>query len=124
MMIPPTQPFAFSAQPLPDSIAFEPIAQEKCLRGEPTARSQVLYESEDTRLCSGIWESTDGAWRVSYDECELCVLIEGNVILTSADGHKQQFAAPCSFMIPEGFSGTWESAGNVRKFFVIYAPGA
>jgi len=42
------------------------------------------------------------------------------VKLTDADGNVETYRAGDSFLIPSGFSGSWETIEPVRKFFVIY----
>lgn len=45
-------------------------APDRVIAGDPVFTSWTL-EDRDGLYC-GIWESTPGAWRVSYDEWEYC----------------------------------------------------
>ena len=113
----------FPAAPLTDP-AWEDVPADKVISGQPKAAYSMLYTDPSGRFHSGIYECTPGKWRVSYDEDEFCTLLEGRVILTDAAGATREFAAPDSFLIPAGFSGTWEAATPLRKIFVIHEPAA
>lgn len=83
-------------------------------------RYQILHQSTDGAFTCGIYECTQGAWRISYDEDEFCTLIEGHVRLVADNGHTIDIKAPHSFTIPAGFRGIWHAVTPVRKYFVIY----
>lgn len=97
------------------------MAAEKIASGTPQTTFQILHASKDERFTAGIWECTPGKWRTHYlTDDEFCTLIEGHVVLTPESGPAQEFKAPASFIIPQGFKGTWEAVTKVRKYFVIY----
>ncbi len=96
------------------------VSPEKVISGAPKSAYRILYTSRDEKLISGIYECTAGKWRVSYDEDEFCTLLEGKLRMTSETGEIQEFTAPQSFLIPQGYKGFWEPLGQLRKFFVIY----
>ncbi len=99
---------------------WQPVDAEKVVAGTPKTTYKVIYSSASQEFHAGVWQSTPGKWNVSYGEDEFCTLLEGTVILTASGGQAQKYTAPESFVIPSGFNGTWESATNVRKYFVIY----
>lgn len=100
---------------------WQPVAPDRVMSGAPLQAFEVCYTSPSGEFTSGIYQSTAGAWRVAYTEDEFCTLIEGHVRLTDAASNKtDEFHAPASFVIPAGFTGTWESVTDVRKHFVIY----
>lgn len=99
---------------------FEPVDAAKVIEGNPQQAFRVTYTSASGDFCTGIYACTAGKWRVSYTEDEFCTLTKGTVRLTNAAGEAQEFTAPDSFLIPSGFSGTWEAVGDVQKNFVIY----
>lgn len=109
----------FPAEPLSNP-EWSVVAPEKIISGQPRSAYKVLYTSQSEEFTAGIYECTAGKWKVSYAEDEFCTLIEGRLRMTSDKGEVQEFAAPDSFLIPAGFSGTWEPLGQLRKFFVIY----
>ena|SRR6218665_170874 len=96
------------------------IDAAKVVSGTPDHAFDVTYTSQSGEMSAGVYECSAGKWRVSYSEDEFCTLTEGTVRLTDDNGKTEEFRAPESFLIPAGFSGTWEAVTPVRKFFVIY----
>jgi len=82
------------------------------------------YTDGTGRFFGGIWRSSQGAWRVSYTENELCVLTEGRVRITGDDGTSWTFGPGDCFVMPAGFKGLWEVLEPARKFYAIYEPPA
>ena len=95
------------------------IAPEKLVRGAPMTGLRSAYENEATGFYAGVWESQVGAWRVAYDEDELCVILAGRVRLVSDAGDAKEYGAGESFVVPRGFSGVWETLEPVRKIYAI-----
>lgn len=46
-------------------------------------------------------------------------MLSGKLILTAADGESQEFVAGDTFVVPKGFTGTWQMLGNYRELIVI-----
>jgi uncharacterized protein len=90
---------------------------EKIVHGDPVHTSWNM-EDRDGHYC-GIWQSTPGAWRVSYDEWEYCRIVEGHLVITGADGSVLDVRAGDSFMIRPGFEGVWEVRETTVKDYVI-----
>ena len=117
---------------MPKIVSFaEPVEAEhsapdpaKLLAGRPVHTTRNHYADGAQQFFSGIWSSTEGKWRVQYGEHEFCSLLEGHVRLQSDDGSVVEFHAGDSFVIPAGFTGTWETVQAVRKLYVIYVPAA
>lgn len=99
-----------------------PIAASRILSGTPTTTVDNRYSSTDGRFHAGIWTSSVGRWRVHYTEQEYCFLTRGRVRLESDDGSSLEFVAGDAFVIPCGFSGTWETLEDCAKHYVIYEP--
>ena len=99
--------------------AWEKIDAARVVSGTPQSAYQVLHTNAGGNFYAGIYEASAGAWKVSYAEDEFCTLIEGHVRLTNEAGESDDYRAPQSFIIPEGFKGTWECVTPVRKFFAI-----
>jgi uncharacterized protein len=104
----------------PSTGAPEPIAAERRVSGQPLTSVDNRYSSGDGKFHAGLWTSTVGCWRVQYTEHEYCVLTQGRVRLTSDDGASHCFGAGDAFVIPAGFSGTWETIEDCAKHYVIY----
>jgi uncharacterized protein len=96
---------------------------KKLIKGKYLTKTWNHFTGEDGRLYCGIWESTPGKVRVSYDEWEFCHIISGALELQE-DGSKkkQRFKKGDAFIIPAGFKGTWETIRTVRKHYVILLP--
>ena len=95
-------------------------APERIVKGRPQSRSWNLYSSEDGKFFSCIWESDPGEWIVRYTEDEFCHILEGVSIIRSDDGTSMTVRAGDAFVIPAGFSGSWEVVERTRKHYAIY----
>jgi uncharacterized cupin superfamily protein len=103
----------------PDSIVSETErpAPEKVVSGDPVFTTWNLEDRDG--LYAGIWQSTPGAWRVSYDEWEYCHILDGVSILTEDGKPPQTLRAGDSIVIRPGFIGVWEVIETTRKDYVI-----
>ncbi len=97
----------------------EPIAAEKVISGAPMTGTRPALESEKKGFYTGVWEASVGKWRISCTEDELCVILEGHVRLTDADGESREYKKGDAFVIASGFEGTWETIERVRKIYAI-----
>lgn len=98
-------------------------ARDTVLSGAPRTRVSNHYSERGGQFFAGTWESTAGKWRVSYSEHEFCHLLEGRVTLTSEDGREWKFGPGDTWVIPAGFSGTWETVEPVRKRYAMFEAG-
>src|SRR5262245_57557078 len=95
-------------------------APDRLLDGSPE-QHVANHLTDPTGQCfAGRWSSTRGKWRVRYTENELCVMMAGRVVLTSDDGAVSSFGAGDAFVIPAGFSGTWEVVVDCTKIYAIF----
>ncbi|MGB7287907.1 MAG: cupin domain-containing protein [Salaquimonas sp.] len=93
-------------------------ATEKLISGNPVFRTWNTEETKDG-LYAGVWESTPGKWRISYDEWEFCHILEGVSVITDDKGNEHNLAAGDSFILRPGFKGSWEVIETTRKEYVI-----
>jgi uncharacterized cupin superfamily protein len=104
----------------------EPLALDpaRLATGSPDPGQCVhnVYADSGGRFFAGRWSSGVGAWRVSYTEHELCVITEGRIRLTGADGDCQEFGPGDCFVVPAGYQGLWEVLVPAAKFYAIYEP--
>ena len=107
----------------PDTTRSKPAA-EQLLSGAPEHVAHNFFSDATGRFHSGVWESTEGRWRVRYSENEFCHITRGRVRIEDGGGRRWEFATGASFVIPAGFSGTWEVVEPVSKFYVIFEPPA
>ena len=90
---------------------------EKLISGDPIHTTWNIEDRDG--LYSGIWQSTPGKWRISYDEWEYCRILSGISVVTDADGTAHTVTAGDSFLLRPGFTGTWEVIETTRKDYVI-----
>ena len=95
----------------------ETPAPEKLISGTPEFTTWNLEERDG--LYAGIWKSTPGKWRVSYDEWEYFRILSGVSIVTDADGTETRLEAGDAFLLRPGFEGTWEVIETTTKDYVI-----
>ena len=108
----------------PDAATRAPVAADRLVAGQPTQAVGNAYSSQDERFHCGVWEGDVGAWRVHYTEHEFCHLLSGRVRLRDDAGDEVVvLEAGQSFVVPAGFSGTWEVLEAARKLYAIYEPG-
>ena len=89
----------------------------KLVKGDPV-HSTWNVEDRDG-LYAGLWQSTPGAWRVSYAEWEYVHILQGHSILTGSDGSVTDLRAGDSYLIRPGFDGVWEVVDTTLKDYVI-----
>jgi uncharacterized protein len=89
----------------------------KVLSGDPVHTAWNIEERDG--LYCGIWQSTPGKWRISYDEWEFCHILAGVSVISEDNGESRRVAAGDSFILRPGFTGTWEVLETTRKEYVI-----
>ena len=55
-----------------------------------------------------------------YTENELCVMTAGRVVIESDSGERCTFARGDAFVVPAGFSGTWEVLEDCSKIYAVF----
>jgi len=98
----------------PDVTRPDPV---KLVKGDPVHSTWNLEERDG--LYAGLWQSTPGAWRVSYAEWEYVHIHSGRSVLTGDDGSVTTLRAGDSYLIRPGFSGVWEVVETTLKDYVI-----
>jgi uncharacterized protein len=97
----------------------EPAA-DRLLAGQPELAVRNFFTDGSQQFFAGRWSATRGKWRVRYSENELCVMTAGRVIIESSDGERHSFGTGDAFVIPAGFSGTWEVLEDCAKIYAIF----
>jgi uncharacterized protein len=95
-------------------------AADVLLAGTPETRVSNYFTDSSGQFFAGRWSATRGKWRVRYTENELCVMTSGQVILSDENGAVNSFGAGDAFVIPAGFSGTWEVVQDCTKIYAIF----
>lgn len=95
-------------------------APDRLIEGSPEQKVSNAFTDSTGQFFAGRWSSTRGKWRVRYTENELCVMMAGRVVLTGDDGTGYSFGAGDAFVIPAGFSGTWEVVVDCTKIYAVF----
>ena len=99
--------------------ASEPAADRR-IAGTPVMRVSNYFSDSSQQFFAGRWAATRGKWRVRYTENELCVMTAGKVVIESESGQRSSFAAGDAFVVPAGFSGTWEVLEDCSKIYAVF----
>jgi uncharacterized cupin superfamily protein len=98
--------------------------QEILVGGELNMRVSSLFEGKE--LSVSIFESTpaktDHRTRPT-DVDEFVYVLSGKLILTEPNGTAHEFVPGQSFVLPVGYTGTWEMQGNYRELVVLMQKG-
>ena len=75
-------------------------------------------------LSAGVWSADPFVEHIAaYPVDEICVLLEGTLILMPPDGEAQTFRAGDAFSIAKGTECTWDQPEAIRKVYVIRESG-
>lgn len=96
------------------------MAADRLISGKPVTRVSNYFSDSSQQFFAGRWSATRGKWRVRYTENELCVMTAGRVVIESESGARSAFAAGDAFVVPAGFSGTWEVLEDCSKIYAIF----
>ena len=99
--------------------ASEPPA-DRLIAGTPELQLRNYFSDASQQFFAGRWAATRGKWRVRYTENELCVMTAGRVVIESSDGERSSFGTGDAFVIPAGFTGTWEVIEDCAKIYAIF----
>ena len=103
----------------PAALAAQPQLQE----GPALTRTAELA-AFGAGLTAGVWSAEPFVEHIDAYPCdEICVLLEGTLILRTPDGEAQTFRAGNAFSIAHGTECTWDQPEAVRKVYVIREPG-
>jgi uncharacterized cupin superfamily protein len=97
----------------------EPAA-DRVIAGKPVTRVSNYFTDSSQQFFAGRWSAGRGKWRVRYTENELCVMTAGRVVIESDSGERNTFVSGDAFVVPAGFSGTWEVLEACSKIYGIF----
>jgi uncharacterized cupin superfamily protein len=95
-------------------------AADRLLSGNPQQTIANYFTDPSNQFFVGKWTSTPGKWRVRYTEHEFCLITYGQALIRGDDGTVHSFGAGDAFVVPAGFSGTWEVVSDCTKIYVIF----
>lgn len=93
---------------------------ERLIAGNPELQVRNFFTDTTQQFFAGRWSATRGKWRVRYSENELCVMTAGRVVIISDGGERTSFGPGDAFVVPAGFSGTWEVVEDCAKIYAIF----
>ena len=73
-------------------------------------------EKKEMEGC-GIWEKEVSEFPWEYDSQEICLVIEGEVEVTTENGSKVSFGAGDYVVFPKGLKCTWKIIKPVKKYY-------
>ncbi|MGJ8626265.1 MAG: cupin domain-containing protein [Sulfitobacter sp.] len=92
-------------------------AADRLISGNPEFTTWNIEDADG--LYCGIWQSTSGKWRISYDEWEYFHILSGTSVITQDGAAPVTLAAGDSYILRPGFTGTWEVLETTTKDYVI-----
>jgi uncharacterized cupin superfamily protein len=105
-------------------IGLEPVAWDDPTR---SAKWSFLYRGDE--LSVSVFQSSPAGEDKSvisskarvknYPYDQFVIVLSGKSVLTPDNGVSQTFSVGDFFVVPKGFSGTWEEIGNYRELIVI-----
>jgi uncharacterized protein len=98
------------------------LSAERLIAGSPEVTVQNFFTDTSQQFFAGRWSATRGKWHVRYTENELCVMTSGRVTLESSGGERMSFGPGEAFVIPAGFTGTWEVIEDCSKIYAVFEP--
>ena len=93
-------------------------AADRLISGNPEFTTWNLEEAEGG-VYAGLWQSTPGKWRISYDEWEYFHILSGLSVVTEDGGEAHTLKAGDRLVLRPGFKGTWEVIETTLKDYVI-----
>ena len=96
---------------------------ERLLSGDPVTTVKNFFSDGAHGFHVGVWQSTVGSWRVTYNEHEFCHITSGRVRIRD-EVRSWEFGPGESFVIPAGFAGVWEVLEPMSKLYVILEQSA
>ena len=96
--------------------------EEMVLSGTNRHWQKVLHEGE---FVVALYEAMPAVIDISepYPYDEYVRVLEGSVILTSSEGDRQSYEAGDAFLVPVGWTGTWEMPTRFRELIIIDRKG-
>lgn len=90
------------------------------LSGDPREIHRNLYDGDDGRFASGVWQCTPGLVAMKdWPYEEFCVLLSGRVVITPEGSVAQEYRTGDALVLPMGFTGTWDIKETVRKYYAV-----
>lgn len=83
---------------------------------EPTIKKPSEKEKKESKLWP-IWEKEISEFPWEYDAKETCLIIEGDVTLTTEEGKEFRFKNGDYVIFPKGMKCNWKINKKVKKYY-------
>ena len=99
-----------------------PWPEEMVLSGTNQHWQKVLHEGE---FVVALYEAMPAVIDIPepYPYDEYVRVLEGSVVLTSSEGERQSYEAGDAFLVPVGWTGTWEMPNRFRELIIVDRKG-
>ena len=99
-----------------------PWPEEMVLSGTNRHWQKVLHEGE---FVVALYEAMPAVIDIPepYPYDEYVRVLEGSVVLTSSEGERQSYKAGDAFLVPVGWTGTWEMPTRFRELIIVDRKG-
>ena len=68
-----------------------------------------------------MWQSGPGILRTDgYPHDEYCLVLEGHLVITNRSGGREEFSPGDTFVIPKGWTGTWNMTARFKKQYAAF----
>jgi uncharacterized cupin superfamily protein len=99
-----------------------PIEPSWIVEGAPVARFAEHSHGSDDAAITGVWDCTAGAFRWHFGWDETVLILEGEVLVTSADGTERRLRAGEVAYFTAGSWYTWRVDSYVKKLAFCRKP--
>lgn len=108
----------------PDMIEMKPspIEPSWVIAGDPQARAGAHSKADDQFAATGVWDCTAGTFRWYFGWDETVVILEGQVLVTAADGTQRLLTAGDIAYFKGGTWATWHIDSYLRKIAFLRKP--
>ena len=99
-----------------------PWPSEMVLKGTNKHWQKMLHQGD---FVVTIYEAQPALIDISspYPYDEFVLVLEGEVTLSATEGEKRTYRAGDSFVVPKGFTGTWDMPVKFREMIIIETRG-
>ena len=86
------------------------------------ARGHTFFTRADGQFSLGVWEAKPGTLKVPepYTIHELVYVLDGKIVLTDAQGNREEYGPGEGVVLPKGWSGTFAIPEGLRNIWVSY----
>jgi uncharacterized protein len=88
------------------------------IEASPRMGLHEWVKAQDGKVQAGLWECSEGTYRMEKDCDEVCYILEGHWIITADDGHTVEARAGDAVFLPSDFKGESKILEKVKKLYI------